>query len=111
MLLQRLVQGGVLNSPWGITLAPGFFGDYSDTLLVGNFGDGTINGFDAFSGEFLGTLQDSAGNPLTIQGLRALQFGNSHVGGDANTLYFTAGISGGGNPGDHGLLGSLQVVQ
>ena len=45
-LVQRLVSNGNLNSPWGLALAPDFFGDYSNTLLVGNFGDGAINAFD-----------------------------------------------------------------
>jgi len=110
-LLQRLVSNGVLNSPWGITLAPDFFGDYSNTLLVGNFGDGTINVFDPFNGNYLGTLDDANGSPLNISGLWALQFGNGHNGGDANMLYFTAGIANGGSVEDHGLLGSIQVVQ
>jgi len=110
-LVQRLVSNGPLNSPWGITLAPDFFGDYSNTLLVGNFGDGSVNAFDPFTGNYLGVLQDSNGNPISISGLWALQFGNGHNGGDANTLYFTAGISGGGSVEDHGLLGSIQVAQ
>ena len=110
-LIQRLVSNGPLNSPWGITLAPDFFGDYSNTLLVGNFGDGSVNAFDPFTGDFLGSLQDSNGNPVNIPGLWALRFGNGHDGGDANSLYFTAGISGGGNTEDHGLFGSIQVAQ
>jgi hypothetical protein len=56
-------------------------------------------------------LQDGNGNPINIPGLWALQFGNGHTGGDANTLYFTAGISNGGSIEDHGLLGSIQVAQ
>ena len=110
-LLRRLVSNGVLNAPWGIALAPGFFGDYSNTLLVGNFGDGSINAFDPFTGDYLGTLQDANGNPINIPGLWGLQFGNGHNGGDANTLYFAAGIANGDNVEDHGLLGSIQVAQ
>ena len=110
-LLRRLVSNGVLNSPWGMTLASDFFGDYSNTLLVGNFGDGSINSFDPFTGDYLGTLQDANGNPINISGLWGLQFGNGHNGGDANTLYFAAGIANGGNVEDHGLLGSIQVAQ
>src|SRR5262249_34043892 len=45
-LLQRLVSGGALNSPWGLALAPANFGDFSNDLLVGNFGDGTINAYN-----------------------------------------------------------------
>ena len=110
-LVQRLVSNGPLNSPWGIALAPDFFGDYSNTLLVSNSGDGSVNAFDPFTGAFLGALQGSDGNPLNIPGLWALQFGNGHDGGDANTLYFTTGVAGGGNIGAHGLLGSIQVAQ
>ncbi|MBZ5607299.1 MAG: TIGR03118 family protein [Acidobacteriia bacterium] len=110
-LVQRLVSNGKLNSPWGIALAPDFFGDYSNTLLIGNFGDGAINAFDPFTGEYLGTLQDGNGNPISNPGLWALEFGNGHDGGDANTLYFTAGIANGANVEDHGLFGSIQVAQ
>ena len=38
-------------------LAPGNFGDFSNALLIGNFGDGAINAFDPCSGEFLGTIR------------------------------------------------------
>ena len=109
-LLGRLVSNGALNSPWGLTIAPGNFGDFSNALLVGNFGDGTINAFDPCSGEFLGNLQDNNGVALAIPGLWALNFGNGRGAGDANTLYFTAGIPGSGNLEDHGLFGSIQVA-
>ena len=110
-LVQRLVSNGPLNSPWGITLAPDFFGDYGNTLLVSNSGDGSVNAFDPFTGKFLGSLQDSDGNPLNIPGVWALQFGNGHDGGDASTLYFTTGVAGSGNVGAHGLLGAIQAAQ
>ena len=109
-LLARLVSNGALNSPWGLATAPGNFGDFSNALLVGNFGDGRINAFDPCSGEYLGSLQDSSGAAIAIPGLWALSFGNGRGGGDANSLYFTAGIPGPGNVEDHGLFGSLQVA-
>ena len=34
-----------LNAPWGIALAPAGFGALEGDLLIGNFGDGTINIF------------------------------------------------------------------
>ena len=83
-----------IDSPWGITLSPASFGGHGDELLVGNFGDGTINAYDTASGEFLGTLQGANGRPIVNPGLWALQFGNGAAGGDSNALYFTAGISG-----------------
>ena len=48
--VQRLVSMGALNSPWGLAWAPGNFGKFSNDLLVGNFGDGTINAFDPMTG-------------------------------------------------------------
>jgi uncharacterized protein (TIGR03118 family) len=106
-LLGRLASNGALNSPWGLALAPGNFGDFSNALLVGNFGDGAINAFDPCSGEFLGTLQDSNGANLAVNGLWGLSFGNGHGAGDATTLYFSAGIPASGNVEDHGLFGSI----
>jgi uncharacterized protein (TIGR03118 family) len=104
-LVRRLTSGGGLDSPWGLALAPGNFGEFSNDLLVGNFGDGTINAFDPTSGNFLGKLTDKMGNPIAIDGLWGLIFGNGANGGDLDTLYFTAGIDGE----THGLFGSLAV--
>lgn len=109
-LRKRFASGGALNSPWGLAMAPGFFGDYSGTLLVGNFGDGTINAYEPASGDWLGTLQDKDGNPIAIPGLWGLIFGNGKAnGGDANTLYFAAGIAGPDAIQSHGLFGSLTI--
>jgi hypothetical protein len=58
-------------------------------LLVGNFGDGRINAFDASTGDVLTQLKDPDGEPIQINGLWALKVG---VGGDANAVYFTAGL-------------------
>jgi uncharacterized protein (TIGR03437 family) len=102
-LQQRLISNGPLNSPWGMAIAPSTLGAFGGALLVGNFGDGKINAFDASAGTLLGTLQDPKGSAITIEGLWAIIFGNGKTGGDQNTLYFTAG------PGEeaHGLFGSL----
>lgn len=86
-------SGGIVDSPWGLALAPANFGDFSNTLLVGNHGDGHINAFDPTSGVSKGTLKDVLGNPIAIDGLWGLIFGNGGNGGDVNTLYFTAGPS------------------
>ena len=110
-LLGRFASHGTLNSPWGMALAPAGFGMFGGDLLVGNFGDGRINAFDPATGAFLGQLTDGSGNPITIQGLWGLRFGNGGSGGDPNTLYFAAGIPGpGGMVEDHGLFGSISVV-
>jgi len=99
----RLVSGGPLNSPWGMAIAPASLGNFAGDLLVGNFGDGHINVFDPQSGNFLGMLKDSDGDALQINGLWALTVGNGTMGGDQNTIYFTAGI----DNEQHGLFGSL----
>src|SRR5262249_48405654 len=75
-LLRRLVSQGPLDSPWGLALAPSGFGKFSGDLLVGNFGDGTINAFDPNTGTFIGTLDDVHGNSIVIEGLWGLLFGN-----------------------------------
>ena len=80
-----------LNSPWGVAIAPANWGAFGGALLVGNFGDGRINAFNATSGAFLGTLQDASGNPIVNSGLWGLVFGNGKSGGDSNTLYIAAG--------------------
>jgi uncharacterized protein (TIGR03118 family) len=97
----RLVSNGPLDSPWGMALAPAGFGPFGGDLLVGNFGDGTINAFDANTGQFAGTLQDTQGNPLVIDGLWGLAFGNAAAG--SNSLFFTAGP----NDESNGLFGKL----
>ena len=37
---------GALNAPWGMALAPAGFGDFSNSLLVANFGDGKIDAYN-----------------------------------------------------------------
>jgi uncharacterized protein (TIGR03118 family) len=108
--LQRLVSNGVLNSPWGLAIAPTGFGPFAGDLLVGNFGNGWINAFDPTTGDFVGSLDDQNGNPIAIDGLWGLKFGNGASGGDTDKLYFAAGIAGPGETEDHGLFGSLQHV-
>jgi uncharacterized protein (TIGR03118 family) len=106
-LLKRFASNGVLNSPWGMVLAPSSFGKFGGALLVGNFGDGHITAFDPITGALLGQLNEPAGNPISIPGLWDMVFGNGTQGGETGTLYFTAGIPGSGAVEDHGLFGSL----
>jgi uncharacterized protein (TIGR03118 family) len=111
-LLNRVAKGGLLNSPWGIALAPAGFGDLGGDLLIGNFGDGRVNVLTpAFRGGFLpiGQLRTtgSSHRVLTIDGLWALQFGkNTPNNGPATTLFFTAGPGGE----SHGLFGTITAV-
>jgi uncharacterized protein (TIGR03118 family) len=110
----RLISRGRLDSPWGLAIAPqGFAGlsapNADPVLLVGNFGNGRINAFDATTGETVGRLTDPDGEPIKIDGLWALKVGNGNGngnGGASNTVYFTAGPFGE----SHGLFGSLSTV-
>jgi uncharacterized protein (TIGR03118 family) len=104
-LIAHLISGGVLNSPWGVAIAPAGWGAFGGALLVGNYGDGRINAFDAASGAFLGSLQDTAGNPIAITGLWGMVFGTG-TRADVNTLYFCAGIPNGSST-PRGLLGTI----
>jgi uncharacterized protein (TIGR03118 family) len=105
--LQRLISNGPLNSPWGMAIAPAGFGNFGNDLLVGNFGDGTINVFDPSTGNSLGQLEGANGMPLINLGLWDLTVGNGGNGGSKSDLYFTAGIPGDGKVEDHGLFGAI----
>jgi uncharacterized protein (TIGR03118 family) len=104
-LVKRLASQGALDSPWGMAIAPAGFGPYGGDLLVGNNGDGRINIFNPTSGAYLGVLKDDQGNPIEIQNLWSLTFGNGHLGGDSETLFFTAGL----NQEQQGLFGAIQA--
>jgi uncharacterized protein (TIGR03118 family) len=93
-LLKHLVAvGGALNAPWGIALAPANFGTLSNMLLVGNFGDGVINGYDPSAGTFVSAIKDSNGQPIATPGLWGIAFGNGARNQPTTTLYFAAGIA------------------
>jgi uncharacterized protein (TIGR03118 family) len=83
-----------LNAPWGLTLAPATFGTLANMLLVGNFGDGLINGYDPTTGAFIGAVSDNNNQSIRTPGLWGIAFGNGVRNQSAGTLYFTAGIGG-----------------
>jgi len=105
--IRRLVSHGPLNSPWAMVQAPANFGKFSKALLVGNFGDGTINAFNIKTGAFLGSLSDSDGAPIVIDGLWALEFGTTKAakGKKIPTLFFSAGPDSEGD----GLIGNIKA--
>src|SRR5271157_580802 len=102
--VSRFATGGMLNAPWGVALSPANFGQFSNAMLIGNFGDGTINAFDA-NGNFLGQVSDTSGHALVNPGLWSLVFGQTSS--DAHTLYITAG----GADQTHGLFATLKAAQ
>jgi uncharacterized protein (TIGR03118 family) len=107
--LGRVASGGSLNAPWGLAWAPSSgFGKFSSDLLVGNFGDGRINAFAAAPDgwEARGHLKTAGHQPLSIDGLWGIGFGNGNVltgSGPTTTLYFAAGP----NDEENGLFGSI----
>lgn len=104
--LKRLVQGGPLNQPWGFAAAPKKFGPLSNSLLISNNinKNGTINGFNAITGQFVGTVSDASGKPIHIDQLWGIEFGGgSPNNGATNLLFFTAGPS-------NNLAGTFGVI-
>ncbi len=108
--IRRVASQGALNSPWGLTIASSNFGTFSNDLLVGNFGDGLIDAYDPTTGDFVGTLDDSNGNPIVNEGLWALSFGNGAQGQGVDSLFFTAGIPGPDSVEEHGLFGDITTT-
>jgi uncharacterized protein (TIGR03118 family) len=101
--LGSMIRRGVLDSPWGLAVAPPGFGPFSGRLLVGNFGDGRIHVVSRRTGHVRATLRDRTGAPVAIDGLWGLLRGNGTAGGRSD-VWFSAG------PADesHGLLGILR---
>ena len=106
----RLVSAGVLNSPWGMAIAPASFGSLAGALLVGNFGDGHINvftlgedGYGGVTATNAGVIGDENGKTLVVDGLWDLAVSPPT---DQSRLYFSAG------PEDesHGLYGRLDLT-
>ena len=98
-MIERVASRGPLNSPWGLAIAPQGFGEFSGDLLVGNFGDGTINIFNPTTDQFLGKLDRPSGEPFHVTDLWALK-----ASGDQ--ILFTAGLA----DEAHGLFGSLSAT-
>jgi len=105
-LISRLQHGSWMNSPWGVVWTPRDFGEFSNTILVGNFGSGQIAAFNGFTRQFIGFMRNPNNSILTIDGLWSLTFGNGANAGSATTLFFTAGI----NDEADGLFGQLTPV-
>jgi hypothetical protein len=72
--IKRFASNGTLNAPWAIAVAPANFGSFAGSILIGNFGDGRINVFNANDGSLLGQLK-SANGEIELDGLWALVTG------------------------------------
>ena len=106
--LARLQHGSWLNAPWGVALSPSDFGAFPHRLLIGQFGDGTIQVYNLLSGKHEGALLNSDNdNAMSIDGLWAISFaGDNANSGLARELYFTAGP----NDEEDGLFGKIAAV-
>jgi uncharacterized protein (TIGR03118 family) len=104
-----LIQGFPLNQPWGMTLAPSNFGPLSNTLLVSNNAiEGTINGFNPKTGEFMGTIRDQRGREIIFNQTWAIVFGGGNsTNGATNQLFVTAGPGNQGQPENVGIYASI----
>ncbi len=93
--VKRFAHGAPLNQPWGFAVAPTNFGTFSNALLISNnTSTGTINGYNLTSGKLIGTMKNTLGKNLTINGLWGLKFGGgSTLNGQKNQLFFTSGPS------------------
>jgi len=103
----RLEHGDWFNAPWGVVWTPRDFGEFSNTILVGNFRSGWIAAFNGFTRKFIGFMRNDTDNSLVfIDGLWSLTFGNNGGAGSSTTLFFTAGLNGE----QDGLFGTLTPV-
>ena len=102
----HLEHGDWLNSPWGVVWTPRDFGEFSNTILVGNFRSGWIAAFNGFTHKFIGFVKNPDDSLVTIDGLWSLTFGNGAAAGPSTTLFFTAGL----DHESHGLFGTLTAV-
>jgi uncharacterized protein (TIGR03118 family) len=101
VLLRRLVNRGVLNSPWGMVIL-------KQHLFVTNVGDGTVNVFDRCTGRYIGSLLTKCNTPIIIEGLKGIlqgfSFHHNKCGSCKDGFLFTAGINGETS----GLIGCLK---
>ena len=91
--VKQLASCKTLNQPCGLAIAPKNFGPFSNTLLVtNNTNTGTINAFNAVTGQFVGTLTNTQGEVIQIDQLWGIKFGDgTGKNGATNQLFFTAG--------------------
>jgi uncharacterized protein (TIGR03118 family) len=107
--VKTLIRGLPLNQAWGIALAPSNFGPLSNTLLVSNNStEGTINGFNPKTGEFVGTIRDRHGRRIIFNNTWAIVFGGgTSANGAQNELFVTVGPGNGAQSEMGGTFASI----
>ncbi len=94
--ISRFASAGSLNAPWGIAVAPAGFATLEGDVLIGNFGDGTINIFTPNGTSLatsVGPVMTGNGQALAFPGLWSLAFGNGDSDKPLTTLFYTAGFA------------------
>ena len=77
-----------------------------NSSLVGQFGGGQIAAFNPQNGKFRGLALRPDKEPIKIDGLWGIRFGNGATAGSTHELFFAAGI----DDEAHGLFGKLTVA-
>src|ERR1041384_4631945 len=92
-----------LVNPWGLarsSTSPWWVADNGTGLSTLYTGADASTMFELMRGAFFGKLLGPDSQPITLDGLWALAFGNGGNAGPTNALFFTAGI----DDEDHGLF-------
>ena len=61
-------------------MAPASFGALAGSLLIGNFGNGHINAYNATTGEFIDKIRNRHGQVIAVDGLWSLRVGSDVSG-------------------------------
>jgi uncharacterized protein (TIGR03118 family) len=94
--VSRFASGGALNAPWGVSVSPPGFSATTGDILVGNFGDGTINIFTPQGTALatsVGPLKGANGLALALPGLWSLIAGNGDADKPATSLFYSIGFA------------------
>ena len=91
-LIAHVASNGPLDSPRGMAIAPQDFGKFAGDLLVGNFGDGTIDAYNLKKDKFVGKLDGVDGKPISVRDLWALTAGKGRSAGSKGEIFSTAGV-------------------
>lgn len=83
--VKRFASGGVLNAPWGLVLAPNYFGYPAGSIMVSNIGNGNISIFGP-DGDFIGNMRDCNYVEIVIPGLRGIALNPNFL----ELVYWTA---------------------
>ena len=102
----HLERGDWFSAPWLVVWTTRDFGEFSNSILVGDFRSGWIAACNGFTHNFIGFVRNPDNSIMTIDGIWVLTCANDGTAGLANTLYFTAGIN---NESD-GLFGTSTPV-